>query len=55
MLENKFCLIQAESAYFDTPEGWVVGGDGGDCDIEANSVPLQLPTETELGKNIEPI
>ena len=49
MLENKFCLFPAESACFDTPEGWWVGGVGGDCDIKANSVQLQLPTGTELG------
>ena len=51
MLENKFCLFPAESACFDTPEGWWVGGVGGDCDIKANSVQLllQLPTRTELG------
>ena len=47
MLENKFCLFPAESACFDTPEGWWVGGVRY-CDIKANSVQLQLPTGTKL-------
>ena len=53
MLESKFCWFPAKSACFDTPEGWVGGGVGGGgySDIKANSVQLQLPTGTELGKN----